>query len=171
MDDRQESLILWNPAIRMSLTLPRPSIFVWAGIVYRAYGFDFDHKSNDYKVLRIVYEPHAPLELYDLYKLCTGTWETARVADDFKHTIYPYKEAFVNGAIHWFGNHERDRASSCPERVVVLFHMCDEEFRVMKFPDHLISSLKENYVDIWVYDGLLSLMEHNELQYIESLLL
>jgi hypothetical protein len=45
----------------------------------------------------------------------------------------------VNGASHWLGYHKRDMGSDFSEFVVVLFHMCDEEFRVMKLPDHLSS--------------------------------
>ena len=90
-----------------------------------------------------------------------------KVADDFKYTICKYSQALVNGAIHWFGNHERDRPNPCVEFGVVLFHICDEEFQVMKFPDRLISCLKEDYAKgvvyakIVVYGGLLSLMEYN----------
>jgi hypothetical protein len=68
----------------------------------------------------------------------------------------------VNGASHWVGNHKRDMASDSPKVVIVLFHMCDEEFRVMKLPDHLIS-LYVNYVFLKVSGGLLSLMEYNNL--------
>jgi F-box interacting protein len=50
-----ESLILWNPAIRMSMTLPRPCVDVPDG-KYVVHGFGFDHTSNDYKVLRIVFD-------------------------------------------------------------------------------------------------------------------
>jgi F-box interacting protein len=157
-----EPLILWNPAIRMSITLPRPCIDVPAGSL-RVHGFGFDHKSNDYKVVRIVYERYSDCSpKVEQYKLRSGVWETVRIADDFKYIIYSHTQAFVNEAIHWFGNHKRDWTSSRPEFVIVLFHMCDEEFQVMKFPDRLISSLKKNSADIGVYGGLLSLMEYNE---------
>jgi hypothetical protein len=107
----------------------------------------------------------------ELYKLRTGVWEMVKVAGDFKYTIYGYSQALVNGAlvngaIHWLGNHEREWPNPCVEFVIVLFHICDEEFQVMKFPDRLISCLKENYAKIVVYGGLLSLMEYDHQQYI-----
>jgi hypothetical protein len=68
--------------------------------------------------------------------------EIVRVTDDFQYySIATEQQALVNGAIHWFGNHERAMVSASPDLVVVLFHMCDEELRVMKLPAHL-SSLK-----------------------------
>ena len=91
-----------------------------------------------------------------LFKLSTGAWETVRFLDDFHYPIGTWDlQAFVNGASHWLGRH-----SSKKELVVVLFHMFDEEFRVMKLPDvlttrHVISSLE-------VTGGLLSLMYYDD---------
>ncbi|XP_059445493.1 F-box protein CPR1-like [Corylus avellana] len=169
-DHRFGPLILWNPSIRMSITLPRPCIDVPANRGRCVQGFGFDHKSNDYKVVRIVYEQWLSFSpKAELYKLRTGVWETVWVADDFKYNIYADPQVLVNGAIHWVGNHLRCWPSSGPELefVVLLFHMCDEEFQVMKFPDRLISSLKKNYAEIGVYGGLLSLMEYIPQQHID----
>jgi hypothetical protein len=56
--NRLESLVLWNPAIRMSMTLSQPPYkFDGTDSTHRkslTYGFGFDHTSNDYKVLRMV---------------------------------------------------------------------------------------------------------------------
>jgi F-box interacting protein len=164
-----ERLILWNPAIRMSITLPRPCIDEPAGSIHHVHGIGFDHKSNDYKVVRLVYERYSNCSpKAELYKLHTGVWEMVKVADDFKYFIYGNSHALVNGAIHWLGYHKRGWPNPCVEFVVVLFHICDEEFQVMKFPDQLISCLKENYAkEIVVYGGLLALMEYNHHQYID----
>ena len=163
-----KSLVLWNPAIRMSMTLSQPYKFYTTDREYHIYGFGFDHTSNDYKVLRMVlicalgrrlskpFLSHA-----ELYKLCTGTWETIRVPEDFQYGIVDHRQALVNGASHWAGYYKRDMASDFPKSVVLLFHMCDEEFRVMKLPDCL-SNLDGNDFDaIGVSGGLLSLIECN----------
>jgi F-box interacting protein len=170
-----KSLVLWNPAIRMSMTLSQPYKFDTTDREYHIYGFEeshiygfgFDHTSNDYKVLRMVliYElgrtlSKPVLSHAELYKLCTGTWETVRVPEDFQYSIVDHKHALVNGASHWVGYHKRDMASDFPELVVLLFHMCDEEFRVMKLLDCL-SSLDANVIRIGVSGGLLSLIEFN----------
>ena len=49
-----ESLILWNPAIRTSITLPPPCIDAPSCAKFCVYGFGFDHTINDYKVLRMM---------------------------------------------------------------------------------------------------------------------
>jgi F-box interacting protein len=170
-----KSLVLWNPAIRMSMTLSQPYKFdttdreyhIYGFKEYHIYGFGFDHTSNDYKVLRMVliYElgrrlSKPFLSRAELYKLCTGTWETVRVPEDFQYIIVDHRQALVNGASHWVGYHKRDMASDSPELVVLLFHMCDEEFRVMKLPDCL-SSLDTYVAKLGVSGGLLSLIEYS----------
>jgi len=162
-DNRFDLLTLWNPAIRMSMTLPRPRIDVPVG-KYCIYGFGFDHTSNDYKVLRMVHDIHALFSPQaELYKLRTGTWETFTGADDFgKYYIYEknyqntYQNAFLNGASHWLVVHMTPVSG---KRMVVLFDMCDEQLRVMKLPDHL--SLGRFKALLGVSGGLLSLMEYN----------
>jgi F-box interacting protein len=158
-----ESHILWNPAIRMSMTLPRPRVDVPKG-KHCVHGFGFDHRSNDYKVLRMVQDIYGlfPVLQVELYRLRTGAWETFTGADDFLYHIAPNTQAFVNGASHWFGYLKREHMLSdvYPKRVVVLFDMCDEQLRVMKLPNHLGLDWDKT-LDLGVSGGLLSLMEYN----------
>jgi F-box interacting protein len=161
-DNRFDLLTLWNPAIRMSMTLPRPRIDVPKG-KHCIHGFGFDHTSNDYKVLRMVQDSYRlfPVLQVEIYRLHTGAWETFPGADDFLYRIAPTWQAFVNGASHWFGylkrKHMLSDVSSKP--VVVLFDMCDEQLRVMKLPDNFKGWVKAL---LGVSGGLLSLMEYND---------
>ena len=50
-----EPFFLYNPALRMSVTLPRPCFDVLYPIYHIVHGFGYDHLSNDYKVLRMMY--------------------------------------------------------------------------------------------------------------------
>ncbi|XP_059445490.1 F-box protein CPR1-like [Corylus avellana] len=154
-------LILWNPAIRMSMTLPQPScIDVPIYNYYCVYGFGFDHITNDYKVLRMVFHAYKSFLLRaELYKLRTGSWETVGGVDNFQYVAYRGRQALVNGASHWIGCHKSYmpiESRDFSEFVVVLFHMCHEEFRVMKLPDRL-SNFRSDDAILKVSDGLLSL--------------
>jgi F-box interacting protein len=155
-DNRFELLTLWNPAIRMSMTLPRPRIDVPEG-KHCVHGFGFDHTSNDYKVLRMVndYKTLSPLQA-ELYRLRTGTWETFTGADD-EYAIHTNPQAFVNGASHWVACH---MASGSRQLAVVLFDMRDEQLRVMKLPDNISISCGRALLS--VSGGLLSFMEYND---------
>jgi F-box interacting protein len=158
-----ESHILWNPVIKMSLTLPQPRIAA-AENKYCVHGFGFDHTSNDYKVLRMVQDIYSlfPVLQVEIYRLHTGAWETFTGADDFLYRIAPNTQAFVNGASHWLGYLKREHMLSdvSPKRVVLLFDMCDEQFRVMELPDNI--SLGWVKALLGVSGGLLSLMEYND---------
>ena len=83
----------------------------------------------------------------ELYKLYIGAWETVKGANNFQYaanedTQNPDEDtqALVNGAIHWIGYnkiHLVTESLASHEFVIVLFHICHEEFRVMKLSDYL----------------------------------
>jgi F-box interacting protein len=114
--DRFERFILWNPAARLTMTLPTPCIDIPI-LNYSTHGFGFDDKSNDYKVLRMVYGYNGRT-MAELFKLRTMLYLKAE-AEDTRPS-----QAFVNGATHWVGSHSNFEK----ELVVLLFHMSDEEF-------------------------------------------
>jgi F-box interacting protein len=127
-----ESLVLWNPAIRMSMTLSQPYKFDRTGGEFHIYGFGFDHTSNDYKVLRMVLVVDSrfsmPFLSHGNFINSAEALDTLRVTEDFQYTIADNRQALMNGASHWVG-HKRDMAPfNFHEFVVLLFHMCDEEF-------------------------------------------
>jgi hypothetical protein len=137
-DCLESQQILWNPAIRMSMTLPQACIVAPNCSKYFVHGFGFDHTSNDYKVLRMVFSSYIRLPPpAQLYRLRTGAWETFRIADDFQYDIVDGElQAFLNGASHWIGYNLSFVEPEYPDElavVIVLFDMCDEELRVMKF--------------------------------------
>jgi F-box interacting protein len=164
--DRFEPLILWNPAARLTMTLPSPCIDIPnSNYFYYNYccthGFGFDDKSNDYKVLRMVYEYNGRT-MAELFKLHTGAWETVSVIDDFHYVIARgASQAFVNGAIHWVGHHSSflEYSDFQKELVVLLFHMSDEEFRVMQLPD-VLTRTNFNDISFVVSGGLLSVIQN-----------
>jgi len=105
-------------------------------------------------VLRIVYG-HNGRTMAELFKLRTGAWETISVIDDFHYVVVcGASQAFVNGATHWVGYHSKFEN----ELVVLLFHMSEEEFRVMKLPD-VLTRTDFNSISLVVSDGLLSVIQ------------
>jgi F-box interacting protein len=165
--DHFERFILWNPAARLTMTLPTPCIDIPNRNYYYNYyshGFGFDDKSSDYKVLRIVYGYNGThgRTMAELFKLRTGAWETVSVIDDFRYVIVRgASQAFVNGTTHWVGYHSSFLEYSLiqKELVVLLFHMSDEEFRVMKLPD-VLTRTDFNCISLVVSGGLLSVIQN-----------
>jgi hypothetical protein len=98
----------------------------------------------------------------EMFKLSTGTWETLSINDDFHNTKLERNlgQVSMNGASHWVGHTEKFRGFlEYGEMVILLFHMCDEEFRVMKLPN-VLASLPPRPYSLVVFDGLLSLIQY-----------
>lgn len=94
------SIFLWNPCTRDYKILPDvgESSYVWK------YGFGYDYKSDDYKVV-ITLMDYGPdqTRIYKsmLYTLRTKSW---RRIQDYPHdgnTVDSKSSVFVRGALHW----------------------------------------------------------------------
>ncbi|XP_052184039.1 F-box protein At3g07870-like isoform X2 [Diospyros lotus] len=134
-------LFLWNPSIRKIVTLPKPGIpFESHRALMLVLGFGFDPKSNDYKVVRIVYFHgrnglHKLLPMVELYTLSTGTWR------GISAVVPPYVisnfllQANVNGAVHWIAHNPTKIGGF--RSLIVAFDLNDEVFKEMRLPNEL----------------------------------
>ncbi|XP_021806415.1 F-box/kelch-repeat protein At3g23880-like [Prunus avium] len=99
------NFIIWNPAIKKSVTLPKP------GITYQTHGghnasigFGFDATTNDYKVVRVVTlldEDDETPTVAEVYSLATGTWRSLGCVSPACLIDKAASSAFVNGVLHW----------------------------------------------------------------------
>ncbi|BBH02038.1 F-box and associated interaction domains-containing protein [Prunus dulcis] len=99
------NFIIWNPAIKKSVTLPRPGITYQTHGGYDAsIGFGFDASTNDYKVVRVVTlmddDDETPT-LAEVYSLATGTWTSLGCVSPACLIDKAASSAFVNGVLHW----------------------------------------------------------------------
>lgn len=99
---------LWNPAINVFVQLPSPKIERELGDM-AAFGFWFDSRDGDYKVMRIVYQANKTVEAgYDLppsaevYSLNTGEWGGINIDGvDFYMPTRSCSHVYLNGRSHW----------------------------------------------------------------------
>ncbi|KAE9446363.1 hypothetical protein C3L33_21739, partial [Rhododendron williamsianum] len=73
-------ILLWNPSIRRSISLPKPGITENTHGLFSDYlGFGFDSQSNDYKVVRVVIlcggTRSEEVPLVEVYSLNSGLWK------------------------------------------------------------------------------------------------
>ncbi|TQD85016.1 hypothetical protein C1H46_029407 [Malus baccata] len=88
------TFIIFNPSMRKSVTLPKPTI----GRYRTCIGFGFDAVTNDNKVVRFVAD--RPNTFHEDYSLAGGSWSNPRSLDHACEVMVPLKsQAFVNGAI------------------------------------------------------------------------
>ncbi|XP_021831966.1 F-box/kelch-repeat protein At3g23880-like [Prunus avium] len=99
------NFIIWNPAIKKSVTLPKPGItFPTHGGYDASIGFGFDATTNDYKVVRVVTlldEDDEMPTLAEVYSLATGTWRSLGCVSPACLIDKAASSAFVNGVLHW----------------------------------------------------------------------
>ncbi|XP_059650935.1 F-box/kelch-repeat protein At3g23880-like isoform X2 [Cornus florida] len=129
-------IYLWNPSIQKAMTLPRPRITSRSAVAFmQNIGFGFDSRTDDDKVVRIVYAldrygHQTPPPEVVIFSLSTGRWRNISHLG-LKHIIlWMAPQAFLNGAAHWLANNGTEKSY-----VIVSFHMGDEVFGEIKVPD------------------------------------
>ncbi|KAI8534302.1 hypothetical protein RHMOL_Rhmol10G0079700 [Rhododendron molle] len=152
------TVILWNPAIRRNLTLPMPNIcFEDYGPYMFSLGFGFDPKTNDHKVVRIVYlEGSGRVKGWvvppkvEVYALSTGVWKTIKGSKIGYHMVEVFwSRAFANCGVHWTAYSGGKSTGYC--NVVLVFDMGSEVFREVKLPEKLVgASPLDLAVTVWV---------------------
>ncbi|OMO93619.1 hypothetical protein COLO4_16775 [Corchorus olitorius] len=141
-------ITLWNPLVRRSLELPVPNVTSEeVGPFFFALGFGFDAKSNDYKVVKLVYpvgegtfkEPFhckgKPPKV-EVFSVKEKRWRmVCGKVVKCSFTEIGWTQCFLNGRVHWI-TYEKKRSTI--ETSVLLFDMEDEKFMKMKLPESLV---------------------------------
>nr|XP_023884337.1 F-box/kelch-repeat protein At3g23880-like [Quercus suber]XP_023884338.1 F-box/kelch-repeat protein At3g23880-like [Quercus suber] len=135
-----KELFLWNPCVRKLLQFPIPrDTFNTHGLFQASFGFGFDPKTNDYKVVRILsIFGGSPLDfgksrhVVEVYSLFAGEWRMLSASDSLPLTyaiISSGPPAFANGALHWIA------FSNDNKQFVLVFDLGDEVFRQILLPE------------------------------------
>ncbi|KAL7160945.1 hypothetical protein ACSBR2_041569 [Camellia fascicularis] len=151
----QDRYFLWNPSIRKSMAMPKPTIKT---SVHR-HGFGFDPRNNDYKVVRIVNfnptkdEPTAHIEVYSLN---AGLWKMSSTAinsypDGITIGCTERFASYLEGAVHFVANMKKSN-----DPLILSFDLSDEVFQTMMLPNGMVGVRTE--ISTSVFGGLLSLL-------------
>nr|XP_023910082.1 F-box protein CPR1-like isoform X2 [Quercus suber] len=157
--------ILWNPSIRKFIILPNPRItFESHGKIRSHSAFGFDPRTNDYKVVRIVFQngtetsEAAKIPVVEIYSLNEGSWRITSAGNSFSPGFtFSYSDwirppASLNGAVHFVAN---------DNRLILSFDLGDEVFRMIPVPNGAFGI--GDYVITSVIGGSLSLICHDNL--------
>ncbi|KAK9007045.1 hypothetical protein V6N11_019373 [Hibiscus sabdariffa] len=126
--------ILWNPSIQKYISLPRLRI---SNDVHINFGFGFDLRTNDYKLVIIGLEKGDTWIKPFLFSLNENCWKRVNAIPP-SYTSYSREISvpFVNGAVHWIGYQKRN--SGVFTNAILGFDLSAEEFFEISLPESLI---------------------------------
>ncbi|XP_021287354.1 F-box/kelch-repeat protein At3g23880-like [Herrania umbratica] len=126
--------MLCNPIIRKWVRLPRPRLGKWP--CQATFGFGFDSRRNDYKVLKITKNSVTSNIEAELYSLKKNLWE---ILAPPKYDLYSVDYMFfVNGVVHWIGFERLDDDGQSSIKCLLLgFDMSNEVFKEIILPESL----------------------------------
>ncbi|THG18998.1 F-box protein At3g07870-like [Camellia sinensis] len=136
------NVIVWNPIINKSLTLPLPRISTYwlHGLANHVVGFGFDPKTIDYKVLKLTYFEEGPdhfrlkkLPSVKLYSHRLGSWRDIRVVAPMHLVHYNSSQAFVGETIIWVAV-DKNRSNA----LILSFDLRDEVFGELNLSKSLV---------------------------------
>ncbi|KAL3628734.1 hypothetical protein CASFOL_027780 [Castilleja foliolosa] len=163
--NKGDSIVFWNPAMRLSKIVPFPSEVETNCFVSLGFGYDADE--DDYKVVRMVLNVNE----VDLYSAKSDSW-TAIVPDfKFRSGYKKLSNVIVNGNPYW--RTEVDDIESGYRKVLVYFDVKKQVFRTVSFPSikpredeifvdwngslgafvfNVMEDERVEYIDFWVFD-------------------
>ncbi|XP_022861358.1 F-box/kelch-repeat protein At3g23880-like [Olea europaea var. sylvestris] len=155
-DDNSE-LCLWNPATREIKYIPESPIPIPSEVdeyEFAEFGFGFDCKTRDYKVVKLL-KKHCEDRDNDyhveLYTLSTNSWRKIDVIVPSR--LFPYIvmyscTTYMNGTFYWWA-----------ETVIVCFDMSNEQFGMIHLPKVDFPLNEEaKYNCFTEYNGLLAVI-------------
>ncbi|GFS33984.1 hypothetical protein Acr_00g0031610 [Actinidia rufa] len=134
-----DSIILWNPVIRPSLTLILPCFtFDNYGPYMFALGFGVDPKTNDHKAVRLAY-----------------------VQEDDGYIVPSVVEALIKGVVHWVAYHlsKKERARTF-HSLIMSFDLGSDEFGELKLPESSAGASPIN-MSAAVFRGSLTILQYD----------
>uniref|UniRef100_A0A2N9I8H1 F-box domain-containing protein n=1 Tax=Fagus sylvatica TaxID=28930 RepID=A0A2N9I8H1_FAGSY len=154
----EEDVVLWNPSTRKYKKLPVTIMeFPHDGFCvcqFVIYGFGYDEKSDDYKVVRLVQFYADDNDLWEsevkVYSLKNDSWN--RVQDCPYYLRYKRGYGMLaSGALHWVVN---PKAESDKTNLILTFDLGVEEYRLVPQPDFVD---KDFHMNVGVLGGCLTI--------------
>nr|GMD85296.1 F-box/kelch-repeat protein At3g23880-like [Ipomoea batatas] len=129
-------LMLWSPSTRKSVEFPDSFIQTSSGCYIR-YGFGYDERTNDYKVVKMFsFEKNGGRHenKVKVYSLRANSW--TMMSGFSSAYIYGKCGVFLNGAIHWEirDTHVSNSNSNTASWEIVALDLGSERYRTMALP-------------------------------------
>lgn len=137
----KQTLVLCNPILHEFKILPASKYDVIDSFVELAspfgVGFGYDHRANVYKTIRVFYDHDNTTERAEVYTLGTDSWREIDISEERIHFKYRFFALHRRGVCYWVASNDDTR-----NRKILCFHMCDEEFYTIPFPNNNVTLLE-----------------------------
>ncbi|KAI3898486.1 hypothetical protein MKX03_011430 [Papaver bracteatum] len=151
-----DDIWIWNLATGEYKPVPKPSD---SEHYYTFYGFGFDCKNDDYKVLRIVGCQESEVSEARLYSLASNSWKELGVVP-YNFSKIVTRGLLLNGVLHWVATVHRN---GCKSSVTVCFNVSDETFHDVPLSNNI--SMGDRFLsDLGIWDGKLCLVRINHME-------
>ncbi|XP_039040427.1 F-box protein CPR1-like [Hibiscus syriacus] len=127
--------VFWNPSIRKYVSLPQPTIgcINYVSPLNSAFGFGFDSRTNDYKLIIVgVYKGDI------LFSLNENCWKRVAAISPNYAVSNDTSPIFVHGAVHWLGYQCQRRNNLRFTNKILGFDLSAEDFFEISLPESLI---------------------------------
>ncbi|GMY33617.1 F-box protein CPR1 [Fagus crenata] len=158
--NRAEDAVLWNPSTRKYKKLPVSMMEVPQDVrLLRSvtYGFGYDEKSDDYKVVRLVQFFADDNDLWESeVKVYSLKNDSCNRVQDCPYYLYDSVSSgtLASGALHWLVN---PKVISDRTNLILAFDLAVEEYRLVPPPDFYD---KNSSMDVRVLGGCLTIFCH-----------
>ncbi|XP_050211063.1 F-box/kelch-repeat protein At3g06240-like [Mercurialis annua] len=148
-------LIVWNPTIGEFITTSYTEIC--EGLT-NFFGFGFDKKTSDYKVVRIVYAfaNTASPPIADIFELSSNSWKTVTGKNLHYDVNVIGRHVELNGVFYWFVRLRNGR-----KKMITSFDLSNEAFQEL-MPPHALAEIDENHSRLIVYSQSLAMVHYDK---------
>ncbi|KAI3444437.1 hypothetical protein Pfo_001102 [Paulownia fortunei] len=140
------TVILWNPFIGKFKILPSLQGLncFRSNFSHMAVGFGFDHRTVDFKVVKILYDCDNERDFLPkafTYGVKIGSWRSIGLVVPCFMPKNWSSSVFVNGVVHWLA-YKRPEFNGQPN-CIMGFDVVEEVFKLMELPQNLGPNCKE----------------------------
>ncbi|KAF8030255.1 hypothetical protein BT93_E2643 [Corymbia citriodora subsp. variegata] len=150
-----DNVVIWNPFTRKHKRLPYAPVEIrpapLPGFSVCVYGFGYDHRNDDYVLLRLYQLVYEPTESeVSIYSSKENAWKRLQ---EMPYSLVNHRKrgVFVHGHLHWVMTQELGDSAN----LLVAFDFRIENFKVLDQPKHINNKLD---MDVVVLHGNLCLI-------------
>ncbi|XP_026416206.1 F-box protein CPR1-like [Papaver somniferum] len=163
-DNSSWFVCLWNPTTKEYKTIPESPDFYfrWRPPMVPIFALGYDHKSDDYKMVKVFFVQNIIGFVHDLiafvYTLRSNSWKRIDQTLPYGFREAKASRVLVNGALHWLGI---SYTKIKPNFYIVSWGISSERFEVMQLPEGLV---EDKTATLGLLKGCLCLFVVNSLK-------